>query len=65
MNKVKKPTVKLIGEDGNAFYIMATCRRAARRAGWEGERIGALTKEMMSGDYTNLLTVAATHFDVE
>ena len=65
MNKIKKPVVKLIGEDGNAFCIMGSCIRAARSAGWEGDRISALTKEMMSGDYTNLLAVAAAHFDVE
>jgi hypothetical protein len=65
MNKIKKPAVKLIGEDGNAFCIMAACLSAARSAGWEGDQIGALTKEMMSGDYTNLLAVAAAHFDVE
>jgi hypothetical protein len=44
---------------------MGSCIRAARRAGWDGDRISALTKEMMSGDYTNLLAVAAAHFDVE
>lgn len=65
MSNTKKPAVKLIGEDGNAFCIMAACLSAARRAGWDPSRMDTLKKEMMSGDYDNLLTVAATHFDVE
>lgn len=59
-----KPKVKLVGASGNAFSIIATCRAAARKAGWDGERIEAVTKDMQSGDYDHLLQVAMREFDV-
>ena len=59
-----KPTVKLIGEDGNAFFVLGRCRKAARVAGWTDERIDAVTKRMQGGDYSNLLRVALEEFEV-
>lgn len=59
-----RPTVHLIGRDGNAFAIMAECRRAARDAGWTKDQIDALLKDMMSGDYDHLLAVAMSRFEV-
>lgn len=61
----EKPTVKLTGEDGNAYAIMAACIRAARKAGWPQERIDAVLDEMKSGDYDHLLVTAMNHFNVE
>jgi len=63
-NADNKPTVTLVGRDGNAFAIIGACRAAARKAGWDAERIAALVAEMMGGDYDNLLCVAMKHFDV-
>lgn len=60
----EKPRVQLIGKDGNAFSIMASCRYVARRAGWSEEKIDALLEEMMSGDYNHLLQTAMKHFEV-
>ena len=60
----KKPKVKLIGRDGNAFAIMGACRKAGLKAGWSHEKIGEVLKQMMSGDYDNLLNIACEHFDV-
>ena len=60
----KKPKVKLIGNDGNAFAIMAACRKAGMKAGWTTDRVSDLMKQMMSGDYDNLLNIACEHFDV-
>lgn len=60
----KKPKVKIVGRDGNAFAIMAACRKAAVKADWSSEKIGEVLKQMMSGDYDNLLCVACEHFDV-
>jgi hypothetical protein len=60
----KKPKLKLIGNDGNAFAIMAACRKAGMKAGWSTDRISDLLKRMMSGNYDNLLTIAAEEFDV-
>jgi hypothetical protein len=62
---MERPTVKLIGNDGNAFAIIGACTKAARRAGWDKERIDALREEMMAGDYDDLLATAMKHFEVE
>ena len=61
----EKPTIKLVGRDGNAFAILAECRRAARRAGWESDKINDMLNEMMSGDYNHLLVTAMRYFEVE
>jgi hypothetical protein len=60
-----RPVVKLIGADGNAFNVMGLCKTAARKAGWPKEKIDAMIKDMMSGDYDHLLGVAMEYFDVE
>jgi hypothetical protein len=60
----KRPIVKLVGQDGNAFAILGLCQRAAERAGWTRERIDAVMTEMRSGDYDHLLRTAMEHFDV-
>jgi len=62
--KEKKPRVKLIGRDGNAFAIIGSCRTVAKKAGWDGATIQAITQEMMAGDYDHLLQVATQYFDV-
>jgi hypothetical protein len=64
MTNTDKPKVKLVGEDGNAFYILGACQRAAKEAGWPAERIKAVMDEARSGDYNNLLATAMKHFDV-
>lgn len=63
-NDTKKPRVKLIGQDGNAFAVLGACRAAARRAKWSNEQWNAVMADMMSGDYNHLLFVAMQHFDV-
>jgi hypothetical protein len=65
MNKLHdKPEVKLIGEDGNAFYILHSCRHAALKAKWTKEQIKEFEKKAMSGDYNNLLVVVQEYFKV-
>ena len=59
-----RPTVTLLGADGNAFAVMGACKRAAREAGWTSRDIEKLLEKMTSGDYDNLLQVAMEHFDV-
>lgn len=61
---VPKPTVKLIGEDGNAFSIMAKVARALRRTG-HPELAERYLDEAKSGDYDNLLAVTMEYVDVE
>ena len=60
-----KPTVRLTGEDGNAFSVMAKCKRSAQRAGWSKDQIDNVVNEMMSGDYDHLLQTAMKYFEVE
>lgn len=54
---VKYPnvTVKLTGEDGNAFAILGRVQRALRRAQVPKPEIDAFLKEATAGDYDHLL----------
>ena len=63
-----KPELVLLGQDGNAFTIIGLARKAFRlnenyfkekNITWD-----TIQKEMMSGDYDNLLVVAMKYFDV-
>lgn len=60
----KKPKVKLIGRDGNAFSIMGFCHEAWRKAGGDPTEWKTIREEMTSGDYNNLLATACKYFDV-
>lgn len=57
--------VKLIGEDGNAFYILGKVQRALREAKQSKEFINAVMKEATSGDYDHLLATIASVVEVE
>ena len=60
-----KPTVKLVGEDGNAFSIMGRVKQSLRRAGADMEYIDKYLNEATSGDYDHLLVVSMEYVDVE
>ncbi len=60
-----KPTVNLIGQDGNAFSIMGNIKRALKRAGADKEYIDKYISEATSGDYDHLLTVSMKYVHVE
>ncbi len=49
--------VKLVGEDGNAFSILARVSNALKKAGVSKEEISQFQKEAMSNDYNHLLNV--------
>jgi len=51
--------IDLTGPDGNAFALMAYAKRFARQLGKDGN---AITNEMMSGDYENLVEVFDREF---
>ena len=59
------PRVKLIGRDGNAFAVLAACKKAATNAGWTDEQWAAFQAEATSGDYNHLLATVIRNFDVE
>ena len=60
----EKPTLEIIGKDGNVFNILGLAVRAARKAGWDEERIEKFKKDAMSGDYDNVLRLCSDNFDV-
>ena len=60
-----KPTVKLTGEDGNAFSIMGLVKKALKHAGADKEYIDKYLKEATSGDYDHLLVVSMEYVNVE
>jgi hypothetical protein len=62
---LSKPTVKLIGQDGNAFSIMGNVKRALKRASADKEYIDEYLKEATSGDYNHLLNVSMQYVNVE
>jgi hypothetical protein len=59
-----KPSVNLLGRDGNAFVILGACFKAAKAAGWTQEQLDEFKKKATAGDYDNLLGVACEYFDV-
>ena len=61
---MEKPTVKLIGEDGNAFAIMHKVHRALRAAG-QIEQADRYLEEATTGDYYNLVCVTMKYVEVE
>ncbi len=60
----QKPIVKLIGQDGNAFFILATVRKALLKAGLKNEAQEFIQKAT-AGDYDNLLKVVLEYVIVE
>lgn len=57
--------VPLVGQDGNAFAIMGRVSTALEEAGATEEEVKQYMEESMSGDYDNLLRVAAAWVEVE
>jgi len=59
-----KPTVKLIGENGNAFSIIGKVKGALIKAGADNEYIHKYQMEAMSGNYDHLLCVTMDYVHV-
>jgi hypothetical protein len=51
--------IDLTGPDGNAFVLLGKAKQLARQLGLDGN---AITNEMMSGDYENLIEVFDREF---
>ena len=60
-----KPTVKLIGHDGNAFSIMGRVKNALMQAGADKEYVDKYLKESTVADYSYLLAVSMEYVNVE
>ena len=55
----QKAAIDLNGPDGNAFFLLGTAKRLAKELNLDEK---AITEEMRSGDYENLVTVFDKHF---
>ena len=60
----EKPTVNLLGTDGNAFFILGRVERKLRAAGADQEYIGKYLDEATLGDYDHLLQTTMKYVDV-
>lgn len=56
-----KPTLKLIGVDGNAFMLLGKARKVAIANNMDWDKIHA---EATSGDYDHLLQTLMQYFEV-
>jgi hypothetical protein len=62
--EISKPSVKLVGKDGNAFAILGAVHAALAKAGVPKEVQTKFMDEAMDGDYDHLLQVVMTYVDV-
>ncbi len=60
----KKPKVKLVGMDGNAFNILAHVSKALRDNG-QLNKVREFQLKATSGDYDNLLRVCMEYCDIK
>ena len=61
---MSKPELKLIGRDGNVFFILGSAIKIGRKAGWSEEKIEEFRKDFMGGDYDHALQTCDKYFDV-
>ena len=54
--------INLNGTDGNAFALMGKAKYLGNKLDLSKDEINTIVKEMMSGDYDNLLEVFKTNF---
>ena len=52
-------SIDLMGPDGNAFVLIGTAGKLAKQLGLDKD---AIQKELMAGDYENLVKVFDKHF---
>lgn len=58
-------TVRLVGEDGNAFAILGRVQSALRRGGASQEAIRDFVAEATAGDYDHLLRTVMKYVNVD
>jgi len=58
----EKPTIDLNSSQGNAFSLIGYVRTLGKQIGLSQERIGEIRKEMMDGDYDNLIKIFDREF---
>ena len=60
-----KPAVKLVGENGNAFFILGKVKKAMLSAGASRNETTEFMRKATAGNYDNLLRVCMEYVDVE
>jgi len=64
--KEPKPLVKLIGRDGNAFFIIGNVIRALRASRmYKDKELEEIKVEMTSGNYDKVLQTSMKYCEVE
>lgn len=58
-------SVKLIGENGNAFNIIGKVRKEMKRNGVPNDEIDLFINEAMSGNYDKLFRTCMKYVNVE
>lgn len=61
---VKKPKVKLVGQDGNVFNLIGICSRALKGAGQHEQAKEMSNKCFNSGSYHEALAIMMEYCDV-
>jgi hypothetical protein len=59
-----KPEVDLLGNDGNAFFILGTTKNALKKAGADKEYIDKYIKEATCSNYDKLLQVTMEYVEI-
>jgi len=62
--KKQKPVVKLLGQDGNAFFILGSVNKALKKAGMDKEA-KEFMEEAVKGDYDHLLRTAMEYVEIK
>ena len=63
--KYPEITVRLVGENGNAFYILGKCLSAMRCANIPKEEQDEFYRQATASDYNHLLIICMEWFNVE
>ena len=54
---MEKRNYSLVGQDGNAYALMGSVKKAMKECGRTNEQIAEVMTNAMSGDYNNLIVV--------
>ena len=61
----EKPTVQLIGENGNVFNVIGKTKKALERAGMREEAKAFTDKAFAAGSYDEVLRLVMDYCEVE
>jgi len=63
-NEIKKPEVRLIGEDGNVFNLIGIVSSEMKRAGLVEEAKGMTQKAMQCHSYEEVLALFSEYVEI-